>query len=147
MEMCNPAAMLYTAVRENGSYSSMLQEALRVRPSTPDEPWRFAVYSDEVTPGNVMAPDNLRRVWIFYWALLALSMQSLYTEDAWYLLCAKRSSEVSKVPGGVSAIMAACLEAFFYERRPRRFDRRHIARICQRRYCQAILEVRPDGAR
>lgn len=113
MEMVNPAAMLWSAVRENGSFSWMLQAALRVRPPSPEEPWRFAVYSDEVTPGNVMAPDNLRRVWILYWALLELSKQSLHMEDAWFLLGAKRSSEVLKVPGGISAIMAACLEGFF----------------------------------
>ena len=56
--------MLWTAVRENGSYAAMVQEALRVRPPSAEQPWRFAVYCDEVTPGNVMAPDNLRRVWI-----------------------------------------------------------------------------------
>lgn len=113
VQLVNPAAMLWTAVKENGAYAAMLQAALHERPPSLDRPWRFAVYSDEVTPGNVMAPDNLRKVWILYWALLDLSMQSLHSENAWFLLTAKRSSEVAKVPGGISAVMASCLEAFF----------------------------------
>ena len=34
-------------------------------------------------------------------------------EDAWFLLAVKRSSEVAKLEGGVSAFFGACLEALF----------------------------------
>ena len=85
----------------------MVQTALQVRPASFERPWRMFVYSDEVTPGNVTAPDNRRKVWVLYWGLLELSKQSLSMEDAWFLLAAKRFSEVAKLKGGISAFFGA----------------------------------------
>jgi hypothetical protein len=63
VQIVNPAAMIYSAVAEGGSYACMVQAALQERPPSFERPWRMAVYSDEVTPGNVTAPDNRRKVW------------------------------------------------------------------------------------
>ena len=73
----------------------------------------MALYADEVTPGNVLAHDNLRKLWVLYWGVLELSQPSLYNEDAWFLLSAKRTSEVVKIPGAISALIASALKLFF----------------------------------
>ena len=112
-EAIHPLAMLWHACDANGSYSMMLKAALRQRPPTIAAPWRFAAYADEVTPGNVVSPDNLRKVWVIYWALIDCSRQSLHKEDAWFLLAAKRSSEVKKISGGIAAMFKECLKLFF----------------------------------
>ena len=105
--------MLWHACQVSGSYASMVRAALEAFQPTSQRPWRFAMYADEITPGNVVAPDNLRKIWVLYWALLDLSRESLHREDAWFLLAAKRTSEVKKIEGGISAIFKVCLKLFF----------------------------------
>jgi hypothetical protein len=113
IEVINPQAMLWQAVRENGGYARMLRETLdRLRP-TRDSPLRLALYSDEVTPGNVISPDNLRKCWAIYWGILDVYPQALHDEDAWFLLAVKRSSEVEKIDGKFSAIFGCMIEQFF----------------------------------
>ena len=62
VQIVTPDAMIYAAVAEGGSYACMVQAALQVRPPSFERHWRMAVYSDEVPPGNVTAPDNKRKI-------------------------------------------------------------------------------------
>ena len=89
IEMIHPLAMLWMAIREDGSYVAMVRNALQQRPPTQDCPWRFALYSDEVTPDNVVSPGNLRTIWVVYWALVECSRQALHKEDAWFYAISK----------------------------------------------------------
>ena len=82
----------------------MFRETLEKIQPTRERPLKLALYSDEVTPGNVVSPDNLRKCWVVYWSIVNLPQQALHDEDAWFLLAVKRSSEVCKVDGGFSAI-------------------------------------------
>ena len=91
----------------DGAYARLLRQALDSKPPTRDRPFRLALYADEVTPGNVVSPDNQRKAWCAYWALLDLCPQSLHDEDAWFVLAIKRSSEVGKIDGKFSAVRGA----------------------------------------
>ena len=113
LECIHPIEFPRRVCRDWGAYADMVQECLRARPPYADRPWRFALYSDEVTPGNVLSPDNLRKAWVIYWVLLGRSMQSLADQEAWFLLTLKDSSEVVKTNGGISAVFANCLQLFF----------------------------------
>ena len=53
VEVINPAALLWVICKDGGRYSDMVRNMLRHRPPPVREPWRLAIYSDEVTPGNV----------------------------------------------------------------------------------------------
>jgi hypothetical protein len=112
VEVINPAAHLWTICSAGGSYSTLMHNALENRPPNMARPWRLALYSDEVTPGNVISHDNLRKAWAIYWGIIDISRRALHSEDAWLLLCLKRSSEVKEIPAGISAVMAACVEQF-----------------------------------
>ena len=100
-------------MRENGAYARLLRTALDSQPPTRCNPYRLALYSDEVTPGNVVSPDNLRKCWCVYWSILDLCPQALHDENAWFLITVKRSSEVNKVDGKFSAIFGCMIEQFF----------------------------------
>ena len=113
IEVINPQAMLWQAVRENGGYARMLRATLDRLQPTRDRPLQLALYSDEVTPGNVISPDNLRKGWAIYWGIVDVYPQALHDEDAWFLLAVKRSSEVDKVEGKFSAIFGCMIEQFF----------------------------------
>jgi hypothetical protein len=108
-----PQAMLWQAVREGGAFATLLRDALRNRMPSMEDPWRLALYADEVTPGNVVSPDNKRKAWAAYWAILDIAPQALHDENAWFVLGIKRSSEVSLLPGGFSEYFAALVELFF----------------------------------
>ena len=113
VEVISPQAMLWQAVQEDGAYSRMLRDALDSNQPTRERPFRLALYADEVTPGNVVSPDNLRKCWCAYWAILDLFPQALHDENAWFLIAVKRSSEVNKVDGKFSAIFGCLIEQFF----------------------------------
>ena len=61
-EVVPPQAMLWQAVREDGAYASMFRECLDTLCPTMASPLRVGLYADEVTPGNVVSLDNLRKI-------------------------------------------------------------------------------------
>ena len=102
LEVVHPLAMLWVAAREGAGFGSLLLHMLHTNAPTITQPWRLALYSDEVVPGNVLSHDNKRKIWAVYWSLIDLSLQALSNEDAWFLLTAKRSSQVNLMVGGMS---------------------------------------------
>jgi hypothetical protein len=89
IELAHPIAYLWTLCRDGGGYSDLVRRSLEDHGPSPANPWKLALYSDEVTPGNVIAPDNLRKLWVVYWAMVSLHRQF------------------------ISNVMAICLEQFF----------------------------------
>ena len=70
-------------------------------------------YSDEVTPGDALVHDNRRKLQVVYFSFLEFGPSVLAREDSWFTIAAKRSSEVCKISGGMSAVFAAVLLLFF----------------------------------
>jgi hypothetical protein len=85
-----PQAFLYKAFRQGGGFSNLLAETFRQQPPTPERPWRFVLYSDEVVPGNVLASNNRRKVWVVYASFLEFGPMHLADEDAWFCISATR---------------------------------------------------------
>lgn len=86
-----PQAFLFQAFRQGGGFSKLLAQKFRECPPTPERPWRFVLYSDEVVPGNVLASNNRRKVWVCYASFLELGPLQLGNEDAWFCISATRS--------------------------------------------------------
>ena len=82
-------------------------------PSDPEHPWRLVLYSDEVVPGNVIAHDNQRKVWVMYWSLLEFGPLLLSREESWLTVLVKRSVDVAKVEAGISQVFAGVIKLFF----------------------------------
>ncbi len=113
LPVVNPHAFIYRSFQLGGSFTSLVSERLAAVPSTPENPWRIIMYSDEVVPGNPLAHDNRRKVWVIYFSWIELGSEILSNEDAWICVLVARSTEVHKVSAGMGQIFAAVLKLFF----------------------------------
>jgi len=109
----NPLALMHTAFKQGGSLSQLLQRRLQEKPCTPENPWRLIVDADEVTPGNVLAHANKRKIWVLYFSFLELGPVALQSEEAWLCCMVKRTVDVSRLSAGISQIFAVTLKLFF----------------------------------
>lgn len=64
-------------------------------------------YLDEIVPGNIIAPDNRRRSWCFYFAWL--THVKLRKEILWMPLAILRTELLEQVPGGLPQVMTHIL--------------------------------------
>ena len=87
-------------------------EALAVRPSSATSPWRLVLYVDEITPGNVLRPDNHRKISAFYYSWIELG-DFLRNEEAWLLAGVLRTDVAKNTCGGISAAVRGLLSAAF----------------------------------
>ena len=73
--LVNPIALLHQAFSNGGGFTYMIITKLRRHPCTRERPWHVILYSDEVVPGNALANENLRKVWVimfFFYFFLSL---------------------------------------------------------------------------
>ena len=109
----DPLALLDVAFARKGAYEAMLRHAQSKHPCCPESPWGLILYSDEITPGNVLSHDNRRRFWAFYFSIKQFGAANLQQEGAWLCAAVVRSSVVHELEGGVSQLAAAFLRSIF----------------------------------
>ena len=63
---------------------------------------------DEVTPGNVIAPDNRRKSYLVYFAWLPLSL--LRRDLLWLPVSVARHDSLQKLSGGLPRFFNHCLQ-------------------------------------
>ena len=61
------------------------------------------LYIDEVTPGNVIAPDNKRKSYVLYYTWLQLA--KLRLDLSWFPISVLRHDDVSEINGGLPRFM------------------------------------------
>ena len=113
LQAANPFAMLWTAVSECKPFMDLLKTRLLQKPSTIDEPWQIALYSDEVTPGNPLATGNHRKFHAMYWTFLELGSNALSREESWLTCMTEMSTWINDIHAGLSQAFAAILKLFF----------------------------------
>ena len=74
---------------------------------------RVCLYCDEVLPGNALRPDHSRAYYAFFWTFLDWPDWYRSTQAGWFDLCVVKSSDVTSVPGGASALTAHLLKQFW----------------------------------
>lgn len=74
-------------------------------------PLGAVVYLDEVTPGNVLRPDNRRKFWAVYLGVKEFPPTALYREQFWLPLAILRTSVAHEVRGGISYCFRALLNS------------------------------------
>ena len=112
VEMAALAPSLYVACH-TASFSTLVLDTLRTVESTPEKPWGLIVYGDEIVPGNIIAPDNLRKSWVLYWSVREFGPDVLAIEDSWFVGCVIRTCKVMGIVGGFSAIVGSFLRLAF----------------------------------
>ncbi|CAE7031077.1 unnamed protein product [Symbiodinium sp. CCMP2592] len=74
---------------------------------------RFAIYSDEVIPGNVLAARTSRKSWCIYLSCIDFPAQVLAMEEAWLTIALLRSSFVASLEGSISQIFKIIFRSIF----------------------------------
>ena len=87
-------------------------DALREIFATYGADWRIVLYSDGLTPGSVLAPENKRKSFIWYATLLEFA-ERLCHQELWFCLANIQTSVVKTVPGQISALTKLVLRDMF----------------------------------
>ena len=113
LRVVHPLAFLRKLFATCVGSAMLVNSAMARTPCTPEHPWNLIFYSDEVTPGDALVHDNRRKIQVIYFSFLEFGPSALAREDSWMCVCAKRSSEVNKISGGMSQIFGAILLLLF----------------------------------
>ena len=93
---------------EAPEFCELLRETRRAFPST----WRLILYTDGITPGSLLCPDNLRKSNVFYVSFLEFGIKLCY-EELWLSISVVRTSVCKTLAGGCSAVYGMLLRSMF----------------------------------
>jgi hypothetical protein len=108
-----PFAMLALAVATCGPFAELFSRTAVAHPPSLLAPWGVVLYADEVTPGNPLKGNNLRKQYAIYWSFAQFGLAVLSHESAWFCLAVMRTSEIAEFDGGLSYVIRALLMLFF----------------------------------
>ena len=89
-----------------------LESAFMDFPNSQSSLWRLVLYSDEITPGNVLKLQNRRKAACWYLGIVEM-MDFLRREEGWLTIGVIRASDVHKLHGGYSSMARALLPSLF----------------------------------
>ena len=72
-------------------------------------------YSDEVTAGNPLRPDNGRKYHAFYISFLEFGPAALSDDSLWFPVATLRSKVCSQVVGGLASVMRILISSWFVD--------------------------------
>lgn len=101
-----PIPQLAHTASSSNAFAIFLRQRLQLNPPSLTKPWRIALDSDEVTPGNELKPINTRKIQATYWSFMGFGLQALSLEISWFVLNLTRSVVVSdSIAGGMSHLL------------------------------------------
>ena len=106
-----PLSYLAGAYAAGGSWTNLLDRCRAKTTSSIDRPWRFAIYADELHPGNQLS-GSARKCWAVYCGFLECG-KMLPREDCWLTLMVKRSNDVNNLAGAIVQCIRIILEHTF----------------------------------
>ena len=84
----------------------------------PARPLHMVFYLDGITPGNMLRPDNKRKIWAFYASFKEFGAERLCNEEVWFTLAVLRHNVEHEFDGKVSCaakhllhLVASCGQA------------------------------------
>ena len=78
-----------------------------------ERPLNLICYSDSISPGNVLAHNQSRKVECVYWSIKEFGDLALSMEKNWFPLSIARTEHVKRMPGKVSQYFRVAVERFF----------------------------------
>jgi hypothetical protein len=110
----HPAALLWYLVHHCVAFSEYFAEQMRSVPIVARaRKLSIAMYSDEITLGNVIKVKNTRKVQAIYWAIVQLGTIALQSTTLWFTLSCLRSSLVEDLDGDMSEFMKIVMNSFY----------------------------------
>ena len=111
--IADPFAALWMAVSECPNFAALLKQCLLGNPPSPENMWRIILYTDDVTPGDVLGPANKRKFVAVYWSLLELGINALCREEGWFTIMTEYLIDFSDVAAGMSQLFCGIIKSFF----------------------------------
>jgi hypothetical protein len=108
----NPCALLVHLTSSCDHFARFIFKKLTDHPCSIEHPWRIIFYSDEISFGNQLKPNNQRKLQGIYWSFAEFDTPFLSSESAWFFLTAIRSSVVTRMAGGMSELFRQLLPLF-----------------------------------
>ena len=109
----HPCALFWHLCIVSVHFWTFLKERLAITASTIDRPWSLIAYSDEVTPGNVLATDTTRKSQVIYFSFKEFGPAALSREDLWFCFTEKLSNQCVKYAGGLARVFKFFLFCLF----------------------------------
>ena len=108
-----PQAVLRKSLAESSVIAEAYRDALSRRANSSQSPWSMILYFDELTPGQVLRPDNKRKTMSVYTSFVELGPHLLSRTQFWSTIAVARTSMIRKVVGGWSRMLRDLLRAAF----------------------------------
>ena len=108
----SPGKLLQQICLDCPGFAHLMKVTAMQHPPSADRPWRICLYQDDLTPGNVLRPDNRRKSTAFYFSFMEFGSQ-LRNEAAWLTVALLRNESTKRFPGGLSEATATLLLQFF----------------------------------
>ena len=111
-KVCRLDKLMAFFAKDSEAYRQILIAALQ---SSPEGHLNAIIYLDEVTPGNVLRPDNARKFWAFYLGFREMPATALVREQFWLPLAVLRTHEAQKVVGGISNCFRLLIRSILFD--------------------------------
>lgn len=98
-EVCRVDLLIQVLSAESEHFRLAMKEAVEAAGATP---LHGVLYLDEVVPGNVLRPDNRRKFWAIYFAVLEWGAARLCRCHWWLPIACIRSSVAKSIDGDIS---------------------------------------------
>lgn len=108
-----PVPLLSHMCLECAEFSAMMLKVIDEHTPSQEHPLKLIVYSDGVSPGNVLAHNQTRKVEVMYWSIQEFGDLALAMEKNWFLLGVARHDHVKRLPGQMSQYFREGVERFF----------------------------------
>ncbi|CAE7259090.1 unnamed protein product [Symbiodinium sp. CCMP2592] len=113
--MVNVASLVAAAFGQGGSFTQLVKTTYARVPCSMERPWQFVLYTDEVSPGNVLANRQSRKIWVAYCSFVEFGVH-LTQEPAWLVAGVFRSDFVQGLSAGIGQVVRVMLERIFCEK-------------------------------
>jgi hypothetical protein len=111
-DICRPDSLLSYFIKESPPFKKAV-ESVAHRAGPRGTPLHLIFYVDEITPGNILRPENKRKFAAFYFSFKEFGPELLCRAEMWMPLAVLRSSVIHEVRGGLSNCVRILLRAFF----------------------------------
>jgi hypothetical protein len=108
-EICQIGKLLRHWCAGCDPFREVMDKATAVAGRSPDSPLNLVLYLDGITPGNVLRPDNKRKIWAFYATFMEIGREHLCHEECWIPLAVLRSSVEHDIVGRLSSACRALM--------------------------------------
>ena len=107
----SPWPLLFATLERNESFREFFEGVLASSNKTAGNPFKVALYCDEILPGDQLKATNSRKMVAFYWSLMNFGNQ-LGRDMLWFQISICRTSHIKKVAGQYSQLFKKICELF-----------------------------------